>query len=332
VALGAACLRSGSALQFNWNPDPGTPQQVVDGFQAAANLWSAALFDDVTVNVNIGWESLPPGVLGQTLGEFISADYASVATALLASSTSALDAGAYASLQSGNTYSRLVNHTSDNPDGANSPTPYPDSLSPVWVARANAKVLGLLGGTTVPDATIRFSSNVLFDFDSSDGIPSGYYDFRTAAAHELGHILGFITTVDQIAGAGGALTGEQLPSSVFDLFRFSAESVALGVGVPDTTLDGRPKYLSLNGGLSSYAGFATGVAGYQAGHWQEFTFRGLMDPVLFPRSVRSISGSDIAAMDVIGYRSVPEPSCGALCLAGLVAFVMTRRLSRPMAE
>jgi hypothetical protein len=314
-----------SALQFTWNPDAGTPQQVVDGFQAAANLWSQVLFDDVTVNVNVGWQSLPTGVLGQTIGEFITADYASVSTALQATATSALDAGAYATLQGGNTYTRWVNHTSDNPNGANSPTPYTESLSPVWVVRANAKALGLLGASASPDATIRFNSNVPFDFDSSDGIPPGYYDFRTVAAHELGHMLGFITAVDQIAGAGGTLTGEQLPSSVFDLFRFSSDSAAQGLGVPDTTLDGRAKYFSADGGVSALAGLATGVSGYQAGHWQEFTFRGLMEPTVFTRTVRSISASDIAALDLIGYRSVPEPSSAALGLAGLVVFFANRR-------
>jgi len=318
AVVSTGCLGSSWALEWTWNPEPGTPQQVVDGFQAAADLWSQVLFDDVTVNVNVGWQPLPVGVLGQTLGEFITVDYASVAAALQATATSALDASAYATLQTGTDYSRLVNHTLDNPNGANSPTPYTQSLTPVWVARANAKVLDLLGASAAPDATIRFSSNVLFDFDPADGVSSGHYDFRTVAAHELGHILGFVTAVDQIAGAGGTLTGEQLPSSVLDLFRFSADSVALGAGVPDTTLDGRAKYFSADGGLSSYAGFATGVSGYQAGHWQEFTFRGLMDPTLFQGFARSISMSDIAAMDVIGYRSVPEPSAGVLCILGLL--------------
>jgi len=43
-----------------------------------------------------------------------------------------------------------------------------------------------------------FNSEFNFDYDSSDGITAGYYDFETVALHEIGHVLGFVSVVDAI--------------------------------------------------------------------------------------------------------------------------------------
>jgi hypothetical protein len=45
------------------------------------------------------------------------------------------------------------------------------------------------------DASITFSSNFAFDFNPTDGIASGKYDFTAVAVHELGHALGFVSGV-----------------------------------------------------------------------------------------------------------------------------------------
>jgi len=39
--------------------------QAVAGFNLAAQRWSSLLSDNVTVNLNIGFSSLGPGILGQ---------------------------------------------------------------------------------------------------------------------------------------------------------------------------------------------------------------------------------------------------------------------------
>src|SRR5207247_454253 len=118
------------------------PQYVIDAFSLATARWSAVLGDDITVNINFGYQSLPAGSLGQTANSYVHQDYSSVFGALNASATSADDFSAYSHLQSGPTYSRLINHTSDNPNGPNSATPYVNSLTPVFLTRANAKALG----------------------------------------------------------------------------------------------------------------------------------------------------------------------------------------------
>ncbi|MCU0782603.1 MAG: NF038122 family metalloprotease [Verrucomicrobia bacterium] len=320
-------------LAFNFLPDPGTPQYVMDGFAVAADRWSAVLVNDIVVNVIVGYLPLGSGVLGETGAPYVQQSYASVAAALNASATSADDALACAHLQSGPEYSRLINHTSDNPNGANSGTPYVNSLSPVYLTQANAKALDLLGPGAAADATVRFNSNLPFDFNPTDGTTSGQFDFVSVAAHELGHALGFVSAVDELEARNGGLATAQIPSTILDLFRYSANSLAAGAGFSDVTADGRDKFFSVDGGATSLARFATGVvygSGYQARHWKEFTFVGLMSPETFPGSQRQISNADLRAFDVMGYTraGVPEPGSGALLLLGLLSANLFFRRSR----
>jgi hypothetical protein len=333
VALFAATTARAN-LTFNFTSDPGTPQSVVDGFTLAANRWSAALVNDITVNIAIGYLPLGSGALGETGIEQVQQPYAAVTAALSAGRTSADDASAYSHLQSGPTYSRLINHTSDNPNGANSATAYVNSLTPVTMTRANAKTLGLLPASSATDAAIRFNSNLPYDFDPSNGVTAGQYDFTTLAAHEIGHALGFISGVDDIERAAGANLASQLPSSVLDLFRFSVASGAAGTGYIDTTADGRDKYFSVNGGTTALTPFASGAVygtGAQASHWKEFLFAGyLMDPQLFPGIQRQIGNTDLRAFDVIGYTrgDVPEPGGGGLLTLGLLLWRCYSRRGR----
>ena len=325
TALGifAVTMPGWANLTFNIIPEAGTPQYVVDGFNAAAARWSSVLANPITVNIDLGWLPLASGVLGQTAPTFVQQDYSAVTAALNASATSADDHSAYAHLQSGPTYSRLINHTTDNPNGANSATYYVSSLTPVLITSANARALGLAGASSSPDATIRFNANAAFDFNPADGTNPSQFDFVTVAAHELGHALGFISVVNQLEQQGGA--AGQLPSSILDLFRFSAASIAAGPGFGDVTADGRNKYFSVDGGANAVAPFATGAiygTGYQADHWQEFSFTGLMDAQSFPGLQRRIGPTDLRAFDVLGY-TVPEP--GTAALLGLATLLTFRR-------
>jgi len=326
VACLAIALPAHANLTFNFLPEAGTPQQVIDGFVSAGNRWSTVLYDDITVNVTIGFASLPNGVIGQTMGNYVERDYTDVRAALLSGAVSADDHSAYSHLQPGTTYSRLINHTVDNPNGANSATAYTHSLTPVSLTSANAKVLNLVPSGPDSDGSIRFNSSVVFDFDPSNGTTSGQYDFLTMASHELGHILGFGSAVDVLEQLAGAALADDVPSTVWDLFRFSTSSRAIGDGVGDIAADTRQKFFSLNGGTSSTAGLATGAVfggGYQASHWREFTFLGLMDPTLFTGLQRNISMTDMRAFDVIGYR-IPEPGTGTMLGLCLLSFA-TRR-------
>ncbi len=333
VVLGATPAAQAN-LTFNFVPVAGTPQYAVDGFATAANLWSSVLADNVTVNLAIGFAPLGAGVIGQSYSDFAEFPYAAVTPALASHRTSADDYSAYAALQPGASYQRIINHTSDNPNGANSATPYLDSMDRVGLTTANAKALGLSPAGSALDGFIQFSSNFSFDFNHGSTIQPGKLDFVGAAAHEIGHVLGFVSGVDDIDMLGGVYAAGDFSSNLIDLFRYSDLSRAAGDGYLDYTADNRDKYFSTDGGLTAIALFANGITygdGRQASHWRDNLGIGLMDPTAAYGELLTISATDLRAFDVLGYTiGVPEPglSTTLVTCSGLGLFLWVRSRNR----
>jgi hypothetical protein len=326
-----------AALVFNFTFIAGTSAAVQSGFNAAAARWSSVFNDNVTLNMTVGSGALGGNVLAQAGSSVSLYSYSAVRTALTNDRTSLSDFTAVANLQAGSNVAMLINHTSDNPNGANSATPYLDTTgqnnSNLILTTANAKALGLSGGPTGNvsgctgscDAFIEFSNTINFDFDSSDGIAFNAYDFVGIATHELGHALGFTSGVDELDAAPGGSANSYRDLTTLDLFRYSAQSVAQNA--IDFTADQRAKYFSIDGGASIVAAFSTGVAlgdGNQASHWKDGLNLGIMDPTASNGESLAISGNDVLALDVIGWNRVaqtpvPEPSGWAMMMAGFAA-------------
>jgi len=193
----------------------------------------------------------------------------------------------------------------------------------IGILRANQKALGILGPSdptyNSPDGKIEF--NTLFNFDyRGNVVDPSKMDFQTVAAHEIGHLLGFISSVDEI-DATTAATDPSIAPTTLDLFRFArlsgnpstvADFTAFArnlVPGTDTVLDDLSNEYRLSDGLNS--------DGRQASHWKDNLGIGIMDPTTDTGEQLNISNTDLRAMDVMGYTLAPEPSVGLLL--GLIA-------------
>jgi hypothetical protein len=327
---GSGAFTPTNALTFNFTPATGTSQQAINGFAQAGSFWSSLFTDNVTVNININFSNLGGTTLGVASTYTQQFSYANVYNALSTDKKSVDDTSAVNSLANSSTFNMLLNRTSTNPNGAGSAVTYldhngNDNNSLIEVGTANAKALGLIGGSNADlDASISFSNQYIWDFDRSNGITTGSYDFTGIAAHEIGHALGFFSGVDSLDANPSAPDNSLTNVTPLDLFRYSLESknakTTDNKNVIDFTADKRDKYFSLDGGTTKIASFATGVNfgdGRQAGHWQDNGGLGIMDPTTAPGELLALTGNDIRAFDAIGWdrsavsygaTAVPEPS------------------------
>lgn len=336
--------------------DSAKADSIMAGMASAAARWSSIISTDVTLNYAVDYtpSSFP---LGAALDVYEPTLYMSggggVKPAMISKATSPADFAAISKLQPGPVLSIWINDFSAGPD-------FPPTLdadgspnnSLIDISRAHKKALGLLPAHATPtDGTIKFGPSA-FDFDPSNGIDAGKFDFVGVALHELAHSMGFVSGVETVSLY--APPGSPPPSppgmtpmvTVLDLFRYSSDSFAAGPPgsfIPDMSLptpsSSDTRYFSLDGGASPMELFSTGTKlagdGKQAGHWKDDGTFGLMDPELdagfaltaaFDAMVSS-SGAfapDLVALDVIGWTItiVPEASpirfglllCGAMGL------------------
>ncbi|MGL6342673.1 MAG: NF038122 family metalloprotease, partial [Waterburya sp.] len=161
-------------------------------------------------------------------------------------------------------------------------------------------------------------SGVSWDYNSSrnSNIQGRTLDFLSVALHEVGHILGFVSGMDD-EGWLNVVTEARTKNEVIksdamkfatplDLFRYSSASSA--VGKIDLSVGGN-SFFSINGGKTNLGNFSTGEYsdlggdGYQASHWkyQGDNPMGIMDPALKLGQRRNLSNLDIKAIDVMGW-------------------------------
>jgi uncharacterized protein (TIGR03437 family) len=184
--------------------------------------------------------------------------------------------------------------------------------SPVW------RALGVLNPVADPanetqygaPPAIGFNSGFTFDFDSSDGIDVDKIDFEAVALHEIGHALGFNSTV----GLKELAPTSQLFPSIWDLFRFRPGLLAL------SSITNNQRVM-LTGGEQVYfvgdssLGFSTAAAdnsggdGQQASHWKDQSqtgqYVGLMNPTVGKGLRLTVTAADLTALNYFTYAINP---------------------------
>jgi hypothetical protein len=344
--------------------------QAEQGFKIAAQYWGNMFTNTATINLGVGFAPLATGIIGSTGSA--SMDYSVATWEARINATKSLSTIDQTLILPTLTTGGISGLTAgvDGTTGSNDNT-VTATLNGTQVASKvlylNTSVVKAVGGTAVyasgsgnRDGNVTFSSNFSFDFNPSDGVNAGTFDFIGVAIHEIGHALGFVSGVDFFDAYGkpngpGYPLGYDLNStsifSALDMFRYSAAG----------TLDfrtGGTKYFSLDGGASALFGntFSTGAYngdGRQASHWKDTAGcavgNGIMDPTFCYGQTGVITGTDLAAFDAMGWNlsadaltyantstaaiylaaaSVPEPSVWAMMLAGGVGLVGIRRRSR----
>jgi hypothetical protein len=305
------------------------------GYRIAAKYWEQMLTNNATITFNVAFSGLGPGILGSTGSRRIDTATSSVYSAMLATGNSALDAQAMGSLTSqiaaggGTGVNMVLSSLEDTSntyfDADHSGGAFTSNNDTTYANSSVLKAIGLLDDNGV-DASITFSSNFSFDFDPTDGIGTGQYDFVSVAIHEMGHGLGFVSGVDfyDIYGCPngpycGDFTSEEFEnigglSSTLDFFRYGS------AGTLDWSV-GSDSYFSIDGGLTQYngnSGFSSGRYngdGYQASHWEaprnsagNFTCLkdnriGIMNPYSCSAQTGDVSNEDIAAFDAMGWNT-----------------------------
>lgn len=313
-------INAGTALQSN--------APALAAFERAAATWESYISDPVTVNISANVLNLgSSSILGQASSVILAGGHDLIRNAMVGDSSGESDDSVVALLP---TAAQMSFTTAPGMTYAGN----------IAISKANAKALGFTGLDSIfgaSDATIEFNSAFAFDYDRSDGIAPGTFDFESVALHEIGHALGFLSAVDDVDSAVSQSVSIEVQPTTLDLFRF-----ALGGGNPTTALDFttgsrnlQPGSASIFDDLNLEAAFSTGVAtgdGRQASHWKDNGLSGVligsMDPTIAPQQVFLPSGADLRAFDLIGWDivSVPEPaSVLLLSLGGLLLGVRRRR-------
>ncbi|MEM9480013.1 MAG: NF038122 family metalloprotease [Verrucomicrobiota bacterium] len=340
---GGFTIDEGSGLPLNLGSfdiviNPGATlaanQPAVDAFNRAAARWEQFFSDPITVNIDADLMSFgSTTILGSASSVILQGDFDAIRNAMVFDSATDFNDGIVSALPT------FAQFTGSLPTGFS----FDSNIS---INKANAKALGFTGLDTTfgaTDATISFNTDLNFDFDNSDGVPFGQFDFETVALHEIGHALGFTSEVDRIdVLLSQSATAADISPRTVDLFRFedgtpndpstAAEFTTAerflqtgGTAIFDEIIE-----IGIDGAEGLLSTGANTGNGAQASHWLEtFPQIGILDPFISPGQIGEITPADVRALDLIGYDFIPEPGISGLLLAALgLVFRRNRGISR----
>ncbi|MEZ6120179.1 MAG: NF038122 family metalloprotease [Pirellulaceae bacterium] len=301
-------------IDLNYGPLATARPEIVSALEEAARVWEELLEDPITVTLDVELADLGDGTLGVSQPDFVGVPYDQVRTALINDARS---------------HEAIVN---DLPTFAELNASVPaDTLNPfvlqptMRLTSANARALGLPAAgaaslydpTETRDGLIQFNLHPtilagpepsFFDYDRSDGIQPNYDDFIATAIHEIGHSLGFLSAVDDVAAGQ-----RNIELNTLDLYRLEP-----GRGQDDfrnaaRAIDPALTHVFYDGGNFDPIGYPiagltrgdiplSNSVGDQASHWLEFPATlGLMDPQSEPGEEANLNENDRTAFDLIGW-------------------------------
>jgi hypothetical protein len=335
--------------------DPTKASAMYSAAVAAGSTYSSLFSNPVTLKYTLDYGATPSGVLAYADSSFAPTSYSMVKPALISHATTSHDFSSLGGLPVGPSIPMFRNDTADLVFPEKEPffDPTPGSVNNMMMdmCHSNLKALGLMPGTAGPagsDATLKVSDTTSFDFDPSDGITGGTFDFRGVMLHEIGHAMGFLSGTDTMAIhlSSPPPVVDSIPTlTALDLFRYSPLSVMMGardisLPLPGVIGDAALRFFSIDGGATMLESFSTGDGpfgfgdGEQGGHWKADGTFGLMDPTLamgvnltsdWDLLIAGGTAADLIALDVIGWTPVPAPTTAASMLLGLTLVTRRRR-------
>jgi Ca2+-binding RTX toxin-like protein len=328
-------------VTFNFKYAPGTTLEQMKGFEMAGRIWSSYLTDNVQVNLYVEMsDRLEGNILGGAIPRLnAKQDYSPFRDKLAADATSVDDQRALSAMESkefGAWFDLYDNSTSNSGNAV-------EKNNRMNITSANSKALGITlkkGNESQLDGYLVFNKlgtqgvQWNYDYTRSTASAANQVDFLSTVMHEIGHVLGFVSSVDRSGWVSPRINGSNKlkdyetnikqrieQATPLDLFRYSTESGRL----PDLSVGG-DIFLSLNKGQQSVAAFASGKDktvggdGSQASHWKGTPgSSGLMNPTLGLAERSTLQGIDLRAFDIIGWNIASQGANTSLNLATLLS-------------
>jgi hypothetical protein len=318
-------------IQIYYGPETILDQMI--GIELAANIWNQFLADDVNIKLFATTTNrLPKDVLGSATVEMLvpKTSYQTFLSKFNADRKS----------QNDSTASNNFQKTGDDDDDSSGLSVMVNNrvisgIDNINFTRASAKAFGMLSSSdtgfdghivldkdltnlsTDPNKPLTWSYNY-----TNNEIPSDSLDFLTTAVHEMGHMLGFISGVDNPnlikSIKENNITDSVVEKSItpLDLYRFSSQSKDKIIsgddddstdikGVPDLSMGGDP-FFTFDKGNSKVEDMAkgedtsSGGDGDEASHWLKDE-NGIMEPYLETSKREVIADTDLIALDLLGW-------------------------------